>query len=250
MIELRNLHKYFGSNKVLQGIDLDVNPGSVVVILGSSGSGKTTLLRCINLLEIPQKGTLKLDDIMVDCHHAHKKEILEIRRNTAMVFQNFNLFLHMTALQNVQEGLVTVRKMDKRQAGEIAISYLDKVGLKNKEAHYPAQLSGGQQQRVAIARALAMNPKVILFDEPTSALDPELVQEVLGVMRDLAKEGITMVVVTHELNFAREVGTEVVFLDKGKILEQAGAADFFRNPKEQRTQQFLRQVMPEGAYDI
>jgi L-cystine transport system ATP-binding protein len=250
MIELRNLHKYFGSNKVLQGIDLDVKPGSVVVILGSSGSGKTTLLRCINLLEIPQKGTLKLDDIMVDCHHAHKKEILEIRRNTAMVFQNFNLFLHMTALQNVQEGLVTVRKMDKRQAGEIAINYLDKVGLKNKEAHYPSQLSGGQQQRVAIARALAMNPKVILFDEPTSALDPELVQEVLGVMRDLAKEGITMVVVTHELNFAREVGTDVVFLDKGKILEQAGAADFFRNPKEQRTQQFLRQIMPESAYDI
>jgi L-cystine transport system ATP-binding protein len=250
MIELRNLHKYFGSNEVLQGIDLDVNPGSVVVILGPSGSGKTTLLRCINLLEIPQKGTLKLDDITVDFHHAHKKEILEIRRNTAMVFQNFNLFLHMTALQNIQEGLITVRKMDKRQAGVIATSYLNKVGLKNKGAYYPAQLSGGQQQRVAIARALAMNPKVILFDEPTSALDPELVHEVLGVMRDLAKEGITMVVVTHELNFAREVGTEVVFLDQGKILERASAAEFFKNPKEPRTKQFLRQIMPEDAYQI
>jgi len=250
MIELRNLHKYFGSNKVLQGIDLDVCPGSVVVILGSSGSGKTTLLRCINLLEVPQKGTLKLDDIVVDCHHAHKKDILEIRRNTAMVFQSFNLFLHMTVLQNVQEGLITVRKMDKQQAAAIARNYLDKVGLKNKEAHYPAQLSGGQQQRVAIARALAMNPKVILFDEPTSALDPELVQEVLEVMRDLAKEGITMVVVTHELNFAREVGTEIVFLDEGKILEHASSAEFFKNPKEPRTKQFLRQIMPEYAYQI
>jgi len=250
MIELRNLHKYFGNNKVLQGIDLDVPPGSVVVILGSSGSGKTTLLRCINLLEVPQKGTLKLDDIVVDCHHAHKKDILKIRRNTAMVFQSFNLFLHMTVLQNVQEGLITVRKMNKQQAGQIAENYLDKVGLKNKGAHYPAQLSGGQQQRVAIARALAMNPKVVLFDEPTSALDPELVQEVLEVMRDLAKEGITMVVVTHELNFAREVGTEVVFLDEGKILEQASAAEFFKNPKEPRTKQFLRQIMPEYAYQI
>jgi L-cystine transport system ATP-binding protein len=250
MIELRNLHKYFGSNKVLQGIDFDVKPGNVVVILGPSGSGKTTLLRCINLLEIPQKGTLKLDDITVDCHHVHKKEILEIRRNTAMVFQNFNLFLHMTALQNVQEGLITVRNIDKQQAGEIARSYLDKVGLKNKESHYPAQLSGGQQQRVAIARALAMNPKVILFDEPTSALDPELVQEVLGVMCNLAKEGITMVVVTHELNFAREVGTEIVFLDQGKILEQASAEEFFKNPKEPRTKQFLRQIMPNPSYQI
>jgi len=250
MIELRNLHKYFGGNEVLRGIDFDVKPGSVVVILGPSGSGKSTLLRCINLLDIPQQGTIRLNGMTVDCRHARKKEILEIRRNTAMVFQNFNLFSHMTALQNVCEGLVTVRKMDKREACEIARGHLDKVGLGAKEDHYPAQLSGGQQQRVAIARALAMNPKVILVDEPTSALDPELVQEVLGVMRSLAKEGITMVVVTHELSFAREVGTEVVFLDQGRILERAGAEDFFRNSKEPRIQQFLRQITPECSYEI
>jgi L-cystine transport system ATP-binding protein len=250
MIELRNLHKYFGGNEVLRGIDFDVRQGSVVVILGPSGSGKSTLLRCINLLEIPQQGTLRLNGMTVDCRHVRKKEILEIRRNTAMVFQSFNLFSHMTALQNVCEGLITVRKMDKREACEIARGHLDKVGLGAKEDHYPAQLSGGQQQRVAIARALAMNPKVILVDEPTSALDPELVQEVLGVMRSLAKEGITMVVVTHELSFAREVGTEVVFLDQGRILEQAGAEDFFKNSREPRIQQFLRQITPEYSYEI
>ncbi|MDR2934967.1 MAG: ATP-binding cassette domain-containing protein, partial [Candidatus Adiutrix sp.] len=166
------------------------------------------------------------------------------------VFQNYNLFSHMTALQNVCEGLVTVRKMDRRQACEIARGHLDKVGLRDKAGHYPAQLSGGQQQRVAIARALAMNPKVILVDEPTSALDPELVQEVLRGMPSLAKEGITMVVVTHELSFAREVGTEIVFLDQGRILERAGAEDFFKNPKEPRIQQFLRQFTPEFSYEI
>jgi L-cystine transport system ATP-binding protein len=250
MIELRDLHKSFGRNKVLQGIDLDVKPGSVVVIIGPSGSGKSTLLRCINLLEVPQQGTLKLGELSVDCRHAHKKDILEIRKNTAMVFQGYNLFLHRTALQNVCEGLVVVRRMNKKDAGEIARSYLDKVGLLDKADHYPSQLSGGQQQRVAIARALAMNPKVILFDEPTSALDPELVQEVLGVMRNLAKEGITMVVVTHEMCFARDVGTEVVFLDQGKILEQAASHEFFLNPKEERTRQFLRQITPEYTYDI
>jgi len=250
MIEMRNLHKYFDGHEVLRGIDFDVKQGSVVVILGPSGSGKSTLLRCINLLEIPQQGTLRLNDMTVDCRHARKKEILEIRRNTAMVFQSFNLFLHMTALQNVCEGLITVRKMDKQEACKIARGHLDKVGLRDKEDHYPVQLSGGQQQRVAIARALAMNPKVILVDEPTSALDPELVQEVLSVMRSLAEEGITMVVVTHELSFAREVGTEVVFLDQGRILERAGAAEFFKNPKEPRIQQFLRQVTPEPTYAI
>ncbi len=250
MIELRNLHKAFGKNKVLQGIDLDVKPGSVVVIIGPSGSGKSTLLRCINLLEIPQQGTLKLGDLKVDCHLAHKKDILEIRKNTAMVFQGYNLFLHKTALQNVCEGLIVVRHMNKANAVEVARSYLDKVGLLEKADHYPSQLSGGQQQRIAIARALAMNPKVILFDEPTSALDPELVQEVLGVMRNLAKEGITMVVVTHEMGFARDVGTEVVFLDQGKVLEQAAARQFFLNPQEERTRQFLRQITPEYSYNI
>jgi len=250
MIEIRDLQKSFGKIKVLLGVDLDVHSGNVVVIIGPSGSGKSTLLRCINLLEIPQHGTLKLGDLQVDCHHAHKKDILEIRRNTAMVFQGYNLFSHRTSLQNVSEGLIIVRHMSKKDALDKAKMYLEKVGLSEKENHYPSQLSGGQQQRVAIARALAMNPKVILFDEPTSALDPELVQEVLGVMRNLANEGITMVVVTHEMSFARDVGSEVVFLDHGMILEQAPSREFFKNPREERTRQFLRQITQDYSYQI
>lgn len=250
MIELRGLHKSFGKNKVLQGIDLDVKPGSVVVVLGPSGSGKSTLLRCINLLETPQQGTLKLDNLKIDFRTAHKKEILELRKNTGMVFQDYNLFQHKTALQNICEGLIVVRQMDKKCAIETARKYLKKVGLLDKENHYPSQLSGGQQQRIAIARALAMNPKVVLFDEPTSALDPELVQEVLNVMRDLAEEGVTMVVVTHELSFACDVGTEIVFLNEGKILEQAPAKQFFSNPKEERTRQFLSQFTQQYFYQI
>lgn len=250
MIELRNLHKAFGRLKVLDGIDLDVEKGSVVAVLGPSGTGKSTLLRCINLLEAPQSGVLKLNDLSVDYHHVSKKETLEVRKRTAMVFQNYNLFAHKTALENVTEGLVVVRRMDKKSAIALAEKHLEKVGLSDKRDSYPAQLSGGQQQRVAIARALAMNPDVILFDEPTSALDPELVGEVLQVMRKVAADGMTMIVVTHELSFAREVATHVVFMDQGKIIEAGTSRDFFTNPQHARTRQFLKQITPEYAYEI
>jgi len=250
MIEIRNLHKSFGTNHVLRGIDFDVSPGGVTVIIGPSGSGKSTLLRCINLLEKPQEGRLIVDALRIDFQHLHKKQILTLRRNTAMVFQEYNLFLHKTALQNICEGLTTVKHMSKKDAADLGRTYLKKVGLLNKADHYPSQLSGGQQQRIAIARALAMNPKVILFDEPTSALDPELVQEVLGVMRSLAEEGMTMVVVTHEMGFARDVGTDVLFIDQGIIVERAAPHEFFRNPKEKRTRQFLRQITPDQPYFI
>jgi L-cystine transport system ATP-binding protein len=250
MVEIRNLHKSFGKNEVLRGIDLDVKPGSVVAILGPSGSGKSTLLRCINLLDTPQKGTLRVGNLSIDYHKVHKKEIFAIRNKTAMVFQNYNLFLHKTALENVAEGLTVVKKMNRNDAMNTAREYLEKVGLSNREKHYPAQLSGGQQQRVAIARALAMKPDVILFDEPTSALDPELVQEVLNVMKKVAEEGMTMVVVTHELGFARDVATDVVFLDQGRIIERGPADEFFNNPHETRTQQFLQRITPEFTYVI
>lgn len=242
MIEIKGLIKSFGDNEVLRKIDLNVKKGSVTVIAGPSGSGKSTLLRCINLLESPQQGALNLGEFKVDFSRLHKKDIRNIRRNTAMVFQSYNLFLHKTAVENVTEGLIVVRQIGKKQAKDIARSYLDKVGVLDKAESYPAQLSGGQQQRIAIARALAMNPKVILFDEPTSALDPELVQEVLGVMRKLAGDGITMMVVTHEMSFARDVGTEVVFIDKGIILEKAKPSAFFNSPKCSRTRQFLAQI--------
>ena len=246
MVEIRNLHKAFGKNKVLKGINLDVEPGSVVAILGPSGSGKSTLLRCINLLERPQSGTLRIGESCIYYQKVHKKEVMEIRQKTGMVFQCYHLFAHKTALDNITEGLFVVKKMNRRAATETAFQYLEKVGLRDKADHYPAQLSGGQQQRIAIARALALNPDVILFDEPTSALDPELVQEVLSVMRKVAKEGMTMVVVTHEMGFARDVATDVVFMDQGIIIERGPADDFFRNPKETRTKQFLAQIIPDS----
>jgi len=250
MIEIKNLHKSFGKDEVLKGIDLTIKAGSVIAILGSSGAGKSTLLRCINFIEKAQKGKITIDNLSVEFQSANKKDIIAIRKNTAMVFQAFNLFKNRTALENVSEGLVVVNKMNKTEAEQIAKKYLEKVGLSDKCTHYPAQLSGGQQQRVAIARALAMNPKVILFDEPTSALDPELVKEVLSVIKTLANEGMTMVIVTHELDFAREVATEIVFLDKGKILEQNTAKEFFANPITARAKQFLKQGTSDYGFQI
>lgn len=220
MIQLTDISKSYGKNAVLKSIDLTVNKGEVVVILGPSGSGKTTLLRCVNYLEKPNGGEITIGDYRVQCKRATKKEIHELRQRSAMVFQQYNLFKHKTAIENVMEGLVVVKKMPKAEARLKSIALLEKVGLADKLDAYPSQLSGGQQQRVGIARALALEPEVILFDEPTSALDPELVGEVLAVIRKIAKEGITMIVVTHEMGFARDVANHVVFMDEGVIVEQ------------------------------
>ncbi|TCS77484.1 amino acid ABC transporter ATP-binding protein [Pectinatus cerevisiiphilus] len=250
MIELKNVHKAFGKNTVLKGINLKVNKGEVVVILGPSGSGKTTLLRCINFLESADDGELIIGDTKVDFKNATSKEILAVRRRTAMVFQNYNLFNNMNAIENVMEGLVTGRKMPIGRAREIAKQALDKVGLKDKYEAYPLQLSGGQQQRVGIARAIALNPDVILFDEPTSALDPELVGEVLSVMQAVAKEGITMIVVTHEMSFAMDIAQHIIFMADGNIVEEGSPKDIFTNPKEKRTKQFLERILPRWNYSI
>lgn len=250
MIEILNLHKKFGKNEVLKGINIQVNKGDIVSILGPSGSGKTTLLRCLNYLERADDGKIIIDDVSIDSKKVHKKDIYALRRKSAMVFQNYNLFQHKTALQNVMEGLVVVQKLKIEEAKKIALEMLKKVGLENKADAYPIQLSGGQQQRVGIARALALNPQVILFDEPTSALDPELVGEVLDVIRKIAREGITMIIVTHEMNFAREVSNKVIFMDGGVVVEEGTPAEIFRSPKEQRTQQFLKRMTPELDYSI
>lgn len=250
MIKLTNISKSFGRNQVLNGIDLTVEKGEVVAILGPSGSGKTTLLRCINYLEKPSDGEISIDDFSVNCKRPAKKDIHKLRQKTAMVFQNYNLFRHKTALENVMEGLVIVKKLSKDEARKKSIELLEKVGLGNKLDAYPSQLSGGQQQRVGIARALALNPEVILFDEPTSALDPELVGEVLAVIRKIAREGITMIIVTHEMGFAQDVASHVVFMDQGVIVEQGNPRDLFQSPKEERTKQFLKRITPEGVYSI
>ncbi|WP_303868719.1 amino acid ABC transporter ATP-binding protein [Acetobacterium wieringae] len=238
MIEIKNLHKYFGELEVLRGIDLTVSESEVVCLIGSSGSGKSTLLRCINFLEEKNEGEIYIDGQMVTA-----KEINEIRQKVGMVFQRFNLFPHMTVLQNVMEGPITVKKMDRKKARELAMTLLEKVNLLDKANEYPAMLSGGQQQRVAIARSLAMEPKVILFDEPTSALDPELVGEVLGVMNDLAKEGRTMIIVTHEMGFAKEVADRVIFIHEGQIAEEGTPEDIFDRPENERLQNFLGQIL-------
>lgn len=250
MIEIKNLHKYFKNHHVLKGIDLTVDYGETVAVIGPSGSGKSTLLRCINLLETPTEGKIRLDDLVIDAHHISKDVLLATRRNTAMVFQNYNLFANKTAAENIAEALITVHKMNKIIAMRVAQEMLKKVGLENKACHYPFGLSGGQQQRVAIGRALALNPKVILFDEPTSALDPELVQEVLQVIRNVAKEDRTMVIVTHELEFARDVANRVIFMDDGKIVEQNEASEFFRNPKQERTKKFIEKFTQQNMYYI
>ena len=240
MLKLTNVHKSFGKTEVLKGISLNVEKGSVTAIIGPSGAGKTTLLRCINFLEKADTGLLDFDDIHINLEKVSKKTMLEIRRKTAFVFQNYNLFANMTALENVMEGLVTARKVPKAEAKDRAIKALEKVGLKDRADFYPSSLSGGQQQRVGIARALAVNPEVILFDEPTSALDPELTGEVLSVIKQLASEGTTMVIVTHEMSFARDTADKVIFMDKGQIIEEGKFSKIFTSPKEARTRQFLQ----------
>ena len=240
MLQVRNLKKSFGSLEVLKGVDLDVNQGDVVAILGSSGSGKTTMLRCLNFLERADAGTMLFDETQLDLHSANHADINTLRRRTGFVFQNYNLFANKTALQNVTEGLIVARKMPRAKAEEIGRAALVEVGMEDRADHYPSQLSGGQQQRVAIARAIATNPEIIYFDEPTSALDPELTGEVLEVMRKLAQEGRTMLVVTHEMDFARHAANRVVFMDRGVIVEQNDAESFFANPVQTRTREFLQ----------
>ncbi|HEV8645183.1 MAG TPA: amino acid ABC transporter ATP-binding protein [Burkholderiales bacterium] len=246
VVTIQGLVKRFGALEILSGVDLDVPKGEVVVIVGPSGSGKTTLLRCINFLEEYQSGRIHVDGQLVGYRESGggllrlpDSIIARMRADVGMVFQSFNLFPHMTALGNVMLGLTRVRKLPPDEAEGRAISWLDRVGLKDKLQAFPAQLSGGQQQRVAIARAVAMEPKVMLFDEATSALDPELVGEVLGVMEDLAHSGMTMLVVTHEMRFAREVGHRIVFMDKGLIVEQGAPKQIFEQPQSQRLKAFL-----------
>ena len=247
MIKLTGIWKSFHHVPVLKGIDLEVNPGEVVVILGPSGSGKSTLLRCVNFLERADRGLIQLGDLTVDAARAKPAQISELRRRTTMVFQNYNLFRNKTALDNVMEGLVTVKGMPAARAREKASACLDKVGLTNRLQFYPSQLSGGQQQRVGIARAMAMDPQVILFDEPTSSLDPEVVGGVLEVMKGLARDGMTMVVVTHEMGFAREVANQVVFMDDGQILEAGSPEEVFEHAHHERTVQFLQRVTRSAA---
>jgi len=250
MIKLKQIKKSFGRHHVLKGIDVNVEKGQVVAILGPSGSGKTTLLRCINFLERPSDGEIEIDGISVQCKRPSKSDIHTLRKQSAMVFQQYNLFRHKTALENVMEGLVVVQKIPKEEARERSIALLKKVGLENKLDAYPSQLSGGQQQRVGIARALALNPKVILLDEPTSSLDPELVGEVLSAIRKIAKEGITMIIVTHEMAFAQDVASHIIFMDEGVIVEEGTPAQIFNSPKEERTRQFLKRYTPDGVYSI
>jgi len=250
MLSVTNVHKSFGKNEILKGVDLKVEKGDVVVIIGPSGSGKTTLLRTIDFLESADEGELVFDDIQTPLAHAHKKTILEVRRKTGFVYQNYNLFANKTALENVMEGLVVARRAPKDLARELAEGALKKVGLADRMDFYPSQLSGGQQQRVGIARAVVTNPDVVLLDEPTSALDPELVGEVLAVLKELAKEGTTMIIVTHEMSFAEEVASQVVFMEGGVIVEQGSPKEIFNNPKEARTKQFLQRVCKRVEYNI
>ncbi|AQS58357.1 amino acid ABC transporter ATP-binding protein [Desulforamulus ferrireducens] len=240
MIVAKNIHKTFGQLEVLRGIDLHVKEQEVVVIIGPSGSGKSTFLRCLNLLEEPTSGEITIDGM---CLTDKKSDIDKIRQNVGMVFQRFNLFPHKTALENITLSPIKVKGLSEQEANAIAMDLLAKVGLSDKANVYPDQLSGGQQQRVAIARALAMKPKVMLFDEPTSALDPEMVGEVLAVMKDLAREGMTMVVVTHEMGFAREVGDRVLFIDEGRVIEAGTPEQIFGNPQNERTKAFLNKIL-------
>jgi polar amino acid transport system ATP-binding protein len=240
IIEIRNLVKTFNNINAVDDVSLSVPAGKVLVIIGPSGSGKSTVLRCINHLETPTSGNIIVDGIKLT--HSNK-DINAIRAEVGMVFQQFNLFPHLTVLDNIMLAQKIIRKRTQAEAKKIALEQLERVGIPEKAGAYPGQLSGGQQQRVAIARALAMNPKIMLFDEPTSALDPEMIKEVLDVMLNLAKSGMTMVVVTHEMGFARKAADQIIFMDHGKIVEQASAKEFFENPKEERARQFIDQIL-------
>lgn len=242
MIKLDNIHKSFGNTEVLKGIDIEIQQGEIIVIIGSSGTGKSTLLRCVNFLEQANKGVISIDDITVDAEKHTKSDVLALRRKTGFVFQSYALFAHMTARQNIAEGLITVRGWKKDQALERAQAILDDIGLGDRGDSYPAALSGGQQQRVGIGRAMAFQPELLLFDEPTSALDPEWVGEVLSLMKSLAAKKQTMLVVTHEMQFAREVADRVIFMADGHIVEQGSPQDIFGNPQDPKLQKFLRQV--------
>ena len=254
MLKVSGVKKSFGKNEIIKGVDIQIDQGDVIAVLGPSGSGKTTLLRCIEFLEKADEGALTIGGETYDLASASKSTIRKIRRQMAFVYQNYNLFLNKTALQNVVEPLIYGQGISKDEATVIGKKALDKVGLSDRYDFYPSQLSGGQQQRVGIARAFALNPTVILLDEPTSALDPELIDEVLNVLKQLAKEGVTMVVVTHEMSFARDIANKVIFMDGGLIVEQNNSKDFFMNPHEERTKQFLsrygREFIPEAEYII
>ena len=250
MLQVEHIAKTFGERQVLEDVNLQVNKGDVVVILGPSGSGKTTFLRCLNHLEKADSGRLNLAGKTYDLAKLSKKDILEIRQKTAFVFQHYNLFANKTALENILEGLIVARKVPKEEALKRAESALEKVGLLAYKDYYPSQLSGGQQQRIGIARAIAVKPEVILLDEPTSALDPELVGDVLDVLKQLAGEGVTMVVVTHEMGFARDVANHVIFMDGGRIVEENNPHDFFSRPQEERTKQFLARILSDATYSV
>ena len=247
MIEVKNLHKSFAGLEVIKGVDLQINQGDVISIIGPSGSGKTTLLRCMNFLEKADQGQMTFDGQTFDMSHISHRDVLNLRKKTAFVFQNYNLFFNKTALENVTEGLIVGRGVAKDKASEKARRLLKRVGLQEREDYYPSELSGGQQQRVAIARALAADPEIIYFDEPTSALDPELTQGILTLMREMAEEGMTMLVVTHEMSFARNVSNKVWFMDKGVMVESGTAKEVFENPKDSRLKAFLQLSKEDSA---